>query len=55
MEAQAIVARLIGIVVVLFVPALVWLTVVAGLCQMVRDKMRESRKTAARKAAVPAK
>jgi len=55
MEAQAVVARLIGIVVVLFVPALVWLTVVAGLYQMARGKMRESRKTFARKLTVTAK
>jgi hypothetical protein len=52
MDAQAVVALAIGTVVVLFVPALVWVTVIAGLYQMARDKVRESRKTVARKAAV---
>jgi len=28
---------------VLFVPALVWATVIAGLIQIVRDKVRETR------------
>jgi hypothetical protein len=36
-------ALVIGIVVVLFVPALVWATVIAGLYQIVRDKVRERR------------
>lgn len=49
MEAQAVVVRVIGTAVVLFVPALVWFTVIVGLCQMVRDKVRESLKAVARK------
>ena len=40
---EGIVALVIGIVVVLFVPALVWATVIAGLYQIVRDKIRETR------------
>jgi glycine cleavage system H protein len=38
---EGIVALVIGIAVVLFVPALVWATVIAGLIQIVRDKMVE--------------
>jgi hypothetical protein len=40
---EGIVALVIGITVVLFVPALVWATVIAGLVQVVRDKTRETR------------
>jgi hypothetical protein len=40
---EGIAALVIGIVVVLFVPALVWATVIAGLIQIVREKVRESR------------
>jgi len=40
---EGIVALVIGITVVLFVPALVWATVIAGLIQVVREKVRESR------------
>ena len=40
---QGTVALVIGIAVVLFVPALVWATVIAGLTRIVRDKMRETR------------
>jgi Na+-transporting methylmalonyl-CoA/oxaloacetate decarboxylase gamma subunit len=40
---EGIVALVIGIAVVLFVPALVWATVIAGLTQIVREKVRESR------------
>lgn len=49
MEMQAVLALVIGVVVVLFVPALVWSTVIAGLYQIIRDKVRESRKALARK------
>ncbi len=35
MEAHAVVALVIGAVIVLFVPVLVWSTVIAGLYQMV--------------------
>lgn len=55
METQAVVALVIGVVVVLFVPALVWSTVVSGLYQIVRDKVRAGLKAAARKATVSAK
>ena len=40
---EGIAALVIGIVVVLFVPALVWATVIAGLIRIVREKVRESR------------
>ena len=40
---EGTVALVIGIVVVLFVPVLVWATVIAGLRQIVREKMRETR------------
>ena len=39
MEMQAVLALVVGVVVVLFVPALVWSTVVSGLFQMVREKL----------------
>ena len=39
---EAVVALAIGTVVVLFVPALVWSTVIAGLYQIARDKIRKS-------------
>lgn len=55
MEAQAVVALVIGIVIVLFVPALVWSTVIAGLYQIVRDKVREGVKKVTGKVAVSAK
>jgi len=42
---EGVVALVIGIVVVLFVPALVWATVIAGLRQIVRDKIQETRRT----------
>ena len=37
------VALVIGIAVMLFVPALVWATVIAGLIQIVREEVREKR------------
>lgn len=40
---EGIVALVIGIAVVMFVPALVWATVIAGLIQIVREKVREMR------------
>ncbi len=39
----AVVALVIGLSIVLFVPALVWLTVIGGLIQIVREKVRESK------------
>jgi hypothetical protein len=55
MEMQAVLALVIGVVVVLFVPALVWSTVIAGLFQMVRDKVRGSVKSVTEKASANAK
>ena len=55
MEVQAVVALVIGIVIVLFVPALVWSTVIAGLYQVVRVKMRETVKTVVRRVTVSAR
>jgi hypothetical protein len=43
MELQAVVALVIGTIVALFAPALVWATVIAGLIRIVREKARESR------------
>jgi hypothetical protein len=40
---EGTVALVVGIAVVLFVPALVWATVIAGLTRIVRDKIRETR------------
>lgn len=42
-NVEATVALVIGIAIALFVPALVWATVIAGLYQIVREKVRESR------------
>jgi hypothetical protein len=55
MEAQAIIALVVGTIVVLFVPALVWATVIAGLYQIVQDNIRESLKAVARRAATSTK
>jgi hypothetical protein len=41
-STEGTVALVIGIAVVLFVPAVVWAVVIAGLVQIVRDKVRES-------------
>jgi hypothetical protein len=43
MNGQTAVALVLGIVVTMFVPALVWATVIAGLVQIVREKVREMR------------
>jgi len=43
--AGGIVAVVSGLAVVFFVPALVWAMVIAGLRQIVRDKIRETRST----------
>ena len=55
METQAVVALVIGTVVVLFVPVLVWSTVVAGVYRVVREKMQEAVKTVTRRVTVDAK
>ena len=52
MEIQAVVALVVGVVVVLFVPALVWSAVISGLLRMVRDKLRESVKPASERVSV---
>jgi hypothetical protein len=43
MEWQAVVALVLGMAIVLFVPALVWATVIAGVYQVVREKVRQKR------------
>ena len=52
---EGIVALVIGIVNVLFVPALVWSTVVSGLVHTMRDKIRESLRAGTRRATSGAK
>jgi hypothetical protein len=54
MEMQAVVALVVGVVVVLFVPALVWSTVVSGLFQMARDRLRGSVKSTSEQVSVKA-
>jgi hypothetical protein len=55
METQAVLALVIGVVVVLFVPALVWSAVISGLVRMVREKVRGTVKAARERAPVRAK
>jgi len=43
MEWQAVVALVLGMAIVLFTPALVWATVIAGVYQVVREKVRQKR------------
>ncbi|MGB5931464.1 MAG: hypothetical protein WBH57_00140 [Anaerolineae bacterium] len=40
-DLQAAVAIAIAVVVVLFVPGLVWATVIAGLYQLIRERIQE--------------
>ncbi len=40
-DLQAAVAIAIGVLVALFVPGLVWATVIAGLYQLLRERVRE--------------
>ena len=40
-DVEGIVTLIIGIAGVLCIPVLVWVTVIAGLYQIVRDKVRE--------------
>lgn len=54
MEMQAVAALVVGVVVVLFVPALVWSTVISGLVQTVREKLSGSIEPASEKASVKA-
>lgn len=41
METQAVVALVVGIVVIFFVPALVWSATIAGLYQTIRTKVQK--------------
>jgi hypothetical protein len=50
MEWQVILALAIGIPIVLFVPALVWVAVISGLYQVARERLRH-RATARRRKA----
>lgn len=40
-DLQAAVAIAIAVLVALFVPGLVWATVIAGLCQLTREAIQE--------------
>ena len=40
---EATIALVMGLAIALFVPALVWARVIAGLYQIVREKVRKSR------------
>ena len=55
MEAQALVALVVGTVVVLLVPALVWSTDIARLGQTVQAKVRGNLKVGTRKTATSTK
>ena len=48
-ETQAVIALVIGVVVILLVPALVWSAVIAGLYHIVQDKVQEIRRTFVRR------
>ncbi len=51
MEAEAVIALVVGVPIVLFVPALVWSADVAGLYRIVRDRVRKGLRALAQKAA----
>jgi hypothetical protein len=55
MELQAVVALVVGVIVVLFVPALVWSAVISGLYQTIRKRVGETRRAAARKSTASAR
>lgn len=55
MEAQAIVALVIGVAVIFFVPALVWSATIAGLYQTIRAKVQKSVKRVFRRVPVSTK
>lgn len=42
-NVEGTVALVIGIAAVFFIPALIWITVITGLIQIVREKVRDSR------------
>ncbi len=46
MDMQAVIAVVIAIVVMFFVPYLVWHTVITGLIHIIREKAQESLDTA---------
>jgi hypothetical protein len=53
MEWQVILALVIGIPIILFVPLLVWVVVVSGVYQVARDRLRRRVTVTRRKAATP--
>jgi len=54
-EAQAVVALVVGVAVIFFVPALVWSATIAGLYQTIRAKVQESVKRVFRRVPVSTK
>ncbi|MBN1955066.1 MAG: hypothetical protein JW900_08460 [Anaerolineae bacterium] len=48
-EIGVVVALVVGVAVIFFVPFLVWSTVIAGLYRIVRDKAREWRQAVVQK------
>ena len=40
--SQATIALIVGVVITLFVPALVWATVLAGLYQIARERIKKA-------------
>jgi hypothetical protein len=55
METQAVVALVIGVAVIFFVPALVWSATIAGLYQTIRAKVQKSVKRVLRRVPVSTK
>ncbi len=53
MEWQVILALVIAIPVIIFVPLLVWIAVVSGLYQVARDRLRRRVTITRRKAVTP--
>ena len=53
MEWQVILALVIGIPIILFVPLLVWVAVISGVYQVARDRLRRRVTVTRRKAATP--
>jgi hypothetical protein len=52
METQAVIALVVGVAVIFFVPALVWSATIAGLYQTIRAKVQKGVERATRR--VPA-
>jgi hypothetical protein len=55
MEAQAVIALVFGIVVIFFVPALVWSATVAGLYQTIRANVQKGVRRITRRVPVSTK